>query len=73
MSFLFADTLMMSFLKKSMPAATIQLRESSMASGKHPGEGEIVFKGRNVFMGYLNLEDKTNDTVSFYQYRNFIQ
>ena len=29
-----------------------------------PGEGEIRVKGRGVFMGYLDQEDKTHETVS---------
>ena len=32
--------------------------------GDHmPGVGEICFRGRNVFMGYLNCEDKTHETI----------
>ena len=27
------------------------------------GDGEILMRGRNVFMGYLSMEDKTADTI----------
>lgn len=32
--------------------------------GCKPGEGEILLKGRNIFMGYLKMPEKTNETVS---------
>lgn len=32
--------------------------------GCRPGEGEILIKGRNIFMGYLKMPEKTMETVS---------
>lgn len=35
----------------------------SYLDGHRPGEGEILMKGRNIFMGYLKMPDKTNETI----------
>lgn len=48
---------------KVLPLTSLRLEESSMASGRWKGEGEICIKGRNVFMGYLNLEAKTHEAI----------
>uniref|UniRef100_A0A8C9SVX6 Long-chain-fatty-acid--CoA ligase ACSBG1 n=1 Tax=Scleropages formosus TaxID=113540 RepID=A0A8C9SVX6_SCLFO len=34
-----------------------------LANEDGDGNGEVCFWGRNVFMGYLNLEDKTRETL----------
>ena len=39
----------------------MKLHKSTLVN--RPGEGEICMKGRNVFMGYLGLEEKTEETV----------
>ena len=46
-----------------MNYTSIKLVDSPMASGEKPGEGEIAIKGRNIFMGYLNLPGKTDEAV----------
>lgn len=48
---------------QAVPFANMSIRKSSHTSGTIEGEGEIAFKGRNVFMGYLNSEEKTNETI----------
>jgi len=41
----------------------MKIADSSMANPAVKGEGELCFRGRNVFMGYLNLEEKTHEVV----------
>uniref|UniRef100_A0A6A7FXI9 long-chain-fatty-acid--CoA ligase n=1 Tax=Hirondellea gigas TaxID=1518452 RepID=A0A6A7FXI9_9CRUS len=48
---------------KPVPFANISIRESALSSGSNEREGEICFKGRSVFMGYLNNQEKTNETI----------
>ncbi|XP_045113271.1 long-chain-fatty-acid--CoA ligase ACSBG2-like isoform X2 [Portunus trituberculatus] len=45
---------------KILPQTTCRLE---YFSGCKPGEGEILIKGRNVFMGYLKMPEKTNETI----------
>ncbi|KAF2360621.1 Argonaute linker 2 domain [Trinorchestia longiramus] len=48
---------------KVLNLTAMKLLESEMANKEQEGEGEICFKGRNIFMGYLNLEDKTHEAI----------
>ncbi|KAK4291324.1 hypothetical protein Pmani_035839 [Petrolisthes manimaculis] len=45
---------------KVLEYTTVRLKE---VEGRKPEEGELCFKGRNIFMGYLGMPDKTNETI----------
>ncbi|XP_063864426.1 long-chain-fatty-acid--CoA ligase ACSBG2-like isoform X2 [Scylla paramamosain] len=45
---------------KILPQTTCRLE---YFSGCKLGEGEILIKGRNIFMGYLKMPEKTNETI----------
>lgn len=45
---------------KILPETTCRLEHFS---GCKTGEGEILIRGRNIFMGYLKMPEKTNDTI----------
>ncbi|XP_018019272.1 long-chain-fatty-acid--CoA ligase ACSBG2 [Hyalella azteca] len=46
---------------KAVPGAKISIQKSDVSSRQ--GEGEICMKGRNVFMGYFNNKEKTDETI----------
>lgn len=45
---------------KILPQTIVELKDHPSCK---PGEGEIIYKGRNVCMGYLRMPDKTNEAI----------
>lgn len=63
---LFLVFVMQASLMQVMPLTRMKCitTEGFEAPADYASAGELCFKGRSVFMGYLNLPDQTNSTVS---------
>ncbi|XP_045612661.1 long-chain-fatty-acid--CoA ligase ACSBG2 [Procambarus clarkii] len=60
MSYLQSGMFRVGSVGKVLPQTTVRLE---YYEGLKPAEGEICMKGRNIFMGYLEMSEETNKTI----------